>query len=50
MNISIRRIPKNPDMFEFVISTPALKTQFVLPRAMVNQLRVLIEKALMDKK
>ena len=50
MNLSIRKIPNNANMFEFTISTPALRTQFRLPREMVNKLRILIEKALVSKK
>ena len=49
MKVAIRKIPKDPDMFEFMIATPVLKSQFVLPRAMVNKLRILIEKALINK-
>ena len=50
MNLMIRKHPKDPDMFEFVISTPTLKSQFILPRSMLNKLRILIEKALTAKK
>ncbi len=49
MNVNISRVPKNPDMFEFTISTPVLRSQFRLPRVMVNKLRALIEKALIAK-
>ncbi len=50
MNLTIRKHPKDPDMFEFVISTPTLKSQFILHRTMVNKLRILIERALTAKK
>ena len=49
MNINISKVPKNPDMFEFTISTPTLRSQFRLPRVMVNKMRVLIEKVLITK-
>ena len=49
MSISIRKTPKNTDMFEFIITTPVLKSQFILPRPMLNKLRVMIEKALVEK-
>ncbi|MDD3374712.1 MAG: hypothetical protein PHY73_03185 [Candidatus Omnitrophica bacterium] len=50
MKVNIQKIPNNPDVFEFTIATPALRTQFRLPRPVVNQLRILIEKILFDKK
>ncbi|MFH1503891.1 MAG: hypothetical protein ABIH08_00650 [Candidatus Omnitrophota bacterium] len=49
MNVNISKIKDNPNVFEFAITTPTLRSQFLLPRAMVNKLRILIEKALMDK-
>ncbi|MBU1122597.1 MAG: hypothetical protein KKF54_07920 [Candidatus Omnitrophica bacterium] len=49
MEVSIRKVKDNPNMFEFVISTPTLTSQFRLPRMLVNKLRILIEKALVDK-
>jgi len=49
MNINIAKIPKSPDMFEFTITTPTLRSQFRLPREMVNKMRALIEKALIAK-
>ena len=49
LELYIRKVPKDPNVFEFTISTPALRTQFRLPREMVNKLRGLIEKALLDK-
>jgi len=49
MNVNISKVPKNPDMFEFTIATPTLRSQFRLPRVMVNKLRALIEKALITK-
>ena len=49
MKVDIRKVPKNPDMFEFTISTPTLRSQFILPREMVNKLRIALEKALVSK-
>ena len=49
MKVDIRKLPSNPDMFEFTISTAILRSQFRLPRQKVNQLRILIEKALISK-
>ena len=50
MEVGIRKVPNDPNMFEFTISTPMLRSQFRLPRAMVNRLRILIERALINKK
>lgn len=49
MNVNIRKVPNKPDIFEFTISTPTLRSQFRLPRKLVNELRILIEKALTTK-
>ena len=49
MKFSFRKIPDSPNMFEFTIVTPLLRTQFRLPRATVNKLRVDLEKALINK-
>jgi len=49
MNVSIRKLPNNPNLFEFTITTPALRSQFRLPRALVNKLRILIERVLISK-
>ncbi len=49
MNMSFRKIPKDPNVFEFTISTPLLRAQFRLPRAIVNRLRVDLERALIQK-
>ena len=50
MTVSIRRLPNKPDLFEFTFSTPVLRSQFRLPRELVNNLRGLIEQALTAKK
>ena len=50
MKVNIQKVPNNPNLFEFTIATPALRTQFRLPRPVVNQLRVLIEKVLFQTK
>jgi len=49
MQVSVRKVKDNPDMFEFIIITPTLKTQFILPRNMVNKLRIMIEQALTSR-
>jgi hypothetical protein len=49
MKVNIRRLSNNPNLFEFTIATPTLRSQFRLPRPLVNQLRILIEKALVNK-
>jgi len=49
ITVSIRKTSKNSDMFEFTVTTPIIKSQFVLPRVMLNKLRILIEKALVGK-
>jgi len=49
MQVSVRKVKDNPDMFEFIIATPTLKPQIILPRDMVNELRILIEKALSSR-
>lgn len=46
VELKFRKLPNNPNMFEFTIATPMLKTQFLMPRAVVNQLRVDLERAL----
>ncbi|MBN2119976.1 MAG: hypothetical protein JW734_02830 [Candidatus Omnitrophica bacterium] len=50
LNVSVRKLSNNPNMFEFTVSTPVLRSQFRLPRSMVNKLRILLEKALVEKK
>jgi len=49
MQVAIRPLPKHPNIFEFSISTPTLRAQFRIPRETVNDLRILIERALMAK-
>ena len=46
VELKFRKLPNNPNMFEFSVATPMLKTQFLMPRAVVNQLRVDLERAL----
>ena len=46
VELKFRKLPNNPNMFEFIVATPMLKTQFLMPRAVVNQLRVDLERAL----
>lgn len=47
VELKFRKLPDNPNMFEFMVVTPMLKTQFLVPKAVVNQLRVDLERALM---
>lgn len=49
MRVSFRKVPNNPNLFEFTISTPLLRSQFRIPRVLVNQLRVDLERALTKK-
>jgi len=49
MKVNIRKLANDPNMFEFTIATQMLRSQFRLPRPVVNQLRILIEKALVGK-
>jgi len=49
MKVNIRKLPDDPNIFEFTFSTPFLRSQFRLPRPVVNQLRILIERALVSK-
>lgn len=49
MRISFRKVPNNPNLFEFTITTSLLRAQFRIPRALVNQLRVDLERALIKK-
>lgn len=49
MKISFRKVPSDPNMFEFTISAPLLRAQFRIPRIIVNRLRVDLERALIKK-
>ncbi len=49
MKVDIKRVENNPDLFDFIVATPVIKTQFCLPRNVVNQLRILIEKELVKE-
>ncbi|MFC1631160.1 hypothetical protein ACFL1I_03080 [Candidatus Omnitrophota bacterium] len=48
VKIDIRKT-SNPNIFEFTIASPVIRTQFRIPRAILNQLRILIEKRLISK-
>ncbi|MDP8234067.1 MAG: hypothetical protein P9M06_04630 [Candidatus Saelkia tenebricola] len=50
IKVAIRRIKGNSNMFEFVIITPFMKSQFVLPREMLNKMRIAIERVLFLKR
>ena len=47
MKVDVRRVTSNRDLFEFSVETPVTRMQFRLPRHVVNQLRVVMEKALL---
>ncbi|MEA3329040.1 MAG: hypothetical protein U9Q08_04905 [Candidatus Omnitrophota bacterium] len=49
MKVGVHKTPKNPNVFIFTIATPTLRSQFKLPRKVVNELRILIEKVLTSK-
>jgi len=49
VRVSINKVADNSNIFEFTISTPILRSQFRLPRKVVNQLRGMIETALTSK-
>jgi hypothetical protein len=49
MKVDVRKVPDHPHLFEFTIATPMLRSQFRLPRKVVNQLRIILEKALVGK-
>ena len=47
MKINIRHI-KDKDLFELQIIEPRLRSHFLITRKVLNDLRVLIERALVD--
>ena len=49
MKLDFRRVPNNSNMFEFAITTPLLKAQFLIRRSIVNRLSVDLERALIKK-
>ncbi|MDP8234463.1 MAG: hypothetical protein P9M06_06675 [Candidatus Saelkia tenebricola] len=50
IKVAIRRVKDSPNMFEFVIITPFMKSQFILPREMLNKMRIAIERVLFSKR
>ena len=50
MQVALRRLKDHQNIFEFSISTPTLRTQFRVPRETLNDLRILIERALTSPK
>ena len=48
MRFGFRKLANDPNMFEFTIATPLLRAQFRLPKAVVNKLRVDLERAITD--
>lgn len=49
MVLNFRKVPTNPNMFEFTITSPMLRCQFRVPRDIVNKLRVDLEKSLLNE-
>jgi hypothetical protein len=49
MQMAVKKLAGNANVFEFTISTPTLRAQFRLPRETLNELRILIERALTSK-
>ncbi len=49
MKVDIQKVPNQKDLFEFTVATPLMRTQFRLPRNVVNQMRILIERVLIKK-
>ncbi len=49
LKIGIRQVSNDRNMFEFTVATPLLRSQFRIPRSLVNQLRVELEKAIIKK-
>ncbi|MCF7874865.1 MAG: hypothetical protein K9L72_03345 [Candidatus Omnitrophica bacterium] len=46
--LQISKSKDNPDIFIFTITTPTLRTQFKLPKTTANQLRVDLERILLE--
>ena len=49
MTLNFRKVPNESNLFEFTITTPLLRCQFRVPRVIINQLRIDLEKALLAK-
>ena len=49
LKVAFRKVPNDPNMFEFTISAPLLRAQFLIPRTIVNRLRVDLERAITKK-
>ncbi|MFH1045949.1 MAG: hypothetical protein V1727_03180 [Candidatus Omnitrophota bacterium] len=49
VQIDIKKVTNNPDLFVFTVATPMIRSQFRIPRAILNQLRILIERVLTNK-
>jgi hypothetical protein len=48
--LQVSRNKENSNIFIFTITTPTLRTQFKLPKKTVNQLRVDLERLLIQDK
>ena len=46
VEIDIKKVANNPNLFVFTIATPLMRSQFRIPRPVLNQLRILIERSL----
>ncbi len=49
VQIDIKKVATNPNLFIFTIATPLIRSQLRIPRAVLNQLRILIERSLTGK-
>jgi len=48
MKLDFRKLPEDPNMFEFTVTSPMLRCQFRVPREVINKLRVDMEQALLN--
>ena len=48
MELNFCKVPDDPNMFEFTVSSPLLRCQFRVPREIINKLRVDMERALLN--
>ncbi len=49
-SLQVAKTEENPDIFIFTITTPTLRSQFKLPKSTVNQLRIDLERLLIQNK
>jgi hypothetical protein len=48
MQLNFRKVPEDPNLFEFTITSAMLRCQFRVPREVINKLRVDLERALLN--